>query len=111
MLFRSRLIDRVRRKAAQGRMLEKVADQTGGPKDDENAISSLARSEDCATVRRVLATLKPGQRELLELAFFSGMTHLQIAEATGKPLGTVKTTIRRALLELRECLAKEGYEL
>ena len=110
MLFRSRLVDRVRRKAVQSRLLEKMAGQADELKDDEEAINTLARSEDCATVRRVLAALKPEQRELLELAFFSGMTHLQIAEATGKPLGTVKTTIRRALLELREHLAKEGYE-
>lgn len=110
MLFRSRLIDRMRRKAAQSRALGKITGQAAEPKDDETAINTLARSEDCANVRRVLAALKPEQRELLEQAFFSGMTHPQIAETTGKPLGTVKTTIRRALIELRELLAKEGYE-
>ena len=111
MLFRSRLIDRVRRSASQARMMEKVAGQTDGiAHDDSSAVESLARQEDCSIVRRVMSALKSEQQELLKHAFFSGMTQQEIAENTGRPLGTVKTVIRRALIELRDRLTKEGYE-
>ncbi|MDB6138360.1 MAG: sigK [Verrucomicrobiaceae bacterium] len=111
MLFRSRLIDRVRRRASQGRMMQKVAAHADAESfDDGTAIDSLARQEDCFIVRRVMAALKTEQRELLQHAFFSGQTQQEIAENTGRPLGTVKTVIRRALIELRERLTREGYE-
>ncbi len=42
------------------------------------------------------------QRKTLEMAFFDGLTHSEIAELTGDPLGTVKTRIRTALLSLRK---------
>lgn len=110
MLFRSRLVDRVRRSATQTRTLEKVTAQTDPAEhDDATALEALARREDCHMVRRVMATLRDEQQELLRQAFFSGLTQQEIADQTGKPLGTVKTVIRRALLELRDSLAKEGY--
>ena len=111
MIFRSRLVDRVRRSASQGRMMEKVVAQSDPePADDQTALQALARREDCSIVRRVLAALKEEQQELLRHAFFKGWTQQEIADNTGRPLGTVKTTIRRALLELRERLTREGYE-
>lgn len=111
MLFRSRLIDRVRRRATQTRMIDSVTAQTDPEDyDDRTALESLARSENCGIVREVLKTLRSEQQELLHLAFFSGLTQQEIAEQLGRPLGTVKTVIRRALLELRERLQREGYE-
>ncbi len=111
MLFRSRLVDRVRRRATQSRTIERVVAQTD-PKehDDATALAALARREDCDIVRRVMAALKAEQQELLRYAFFSGWTQQEIADHTSKPLGTVKTIIRRALIELRELLTKEGYQ-
>ncbi len=52
-------------------------------------------------VRLVLAEMNPEQSKLLELAFFQGLTHTEIAEKTGEPLGTVKTRIRSGLQLLR----------
>jgi RNA polymerase sigma-70 factor (ECF subfamily) len=49
-----------------------------------------------------VAKLPPEQRKTLEMAFFDGLTHAEIAEMTGDPLGTVKTRIRSALLTLRK---------
>ena len=110
MIFRSRLIDRIRRRASQARMIEKVSEHANAePHDAVDGLINTARKEDCAVVRRALATLKDEQRELLNHAFFSGHTQQEIAEQTGKPLGTVKTIIRRALLELRAKLQREGY--
>jgi RNA polymerase sigma-70 factor (ECF subfamily) len=51
-----------------------------------------------------LRTLPDEQRRAVELAFFRGWTHGEIAEATGEPLGTIKARIRRALLSLRDLL-------
>ena len=53
-------------------------------------------------VRRVLKTLPEEQQRSLELAFFEGLTHSEIAAKTGDPLGTVKTRIRSALASLRK---------
>jgi len=50
----------------------------------------------------VIVKLPPEQRKTLEMAFFDGLTHSEIAEITGDPLGTVKTRIRSALLTLRK---------
>ena len=52
--------------------------------------------------RSVMVTLPLEQRKTLEMAFFDGLTHSEIAEMTGDPLGTVKTRIRSALLSLRK---------
>jgi len=110
MIFRSRLIDRIRRRASQARMIEKVTEHADAePRDAVDGLVNAARKEDCNIIRRVLATLKKEQRELLGHAFYSGLTQQEIAEQTGKPLGTVKTVIRRALLELRAKLQREGY--
>ena len=53
-------------------------------------------------VRLAISELPPEQRKVLDLAFFAGMSHSEIAESTGEPLGTVKTRIRLALQALRK---------
>lgn len=55
-------------------------------------------------VHKAMLALPAEQRQMVELAFFQGQTHTEIAEATGDPLGTVKTRIRTALLALRKSL-------
>jgi RNA polymerase sigma-70 factor (ECF subfamily) len=111
MLFRSRLIDRARRRASQARLIENIAAQANpDTHDDQTAVERLGRSENCHMVQRALGGLRQEQQVLLQQAFFSGLTQQEIAEQTGRPLGTVKTIIRRALLELRAQLQREGYE-
>lgn len=56
-------------------------------------------------VRQALAKLPCEQQHSMELAFFEGLTHAEIAEKTGLPLGTVKTRIRLALITLRRAFA------
>lgn len=55
-------------------------------------------------LKKVLEKLRPEHRVLMELAYFKGFTHEEIAEMMNIPLGTVKTRIRNALLQLREYL-------
>jgi RNA polymerase sigma-70 factor (ECF subfamily) len=58
----------------------------------------------CEKVRALIDELPPEQRTLLEMTYFSGMTHSEIADRTGFPLGTIKTKIRGALKKLRKDL-------
>lgn len=60
---------------------------------------------DADRVRTALAQLPAEQRELIELGFFGGVTHEEMARSTGIPLGTVKTRIRAGLRKLRAALA------
>ena len=55
-------------------------------------------------MKKVLEKLRPEHRVLVELAYFKGFTHEEIAEMMAIPLGTVKTRIRNALIQLREYL-------
>jgi RNA polymerase sigma-70 factor (ECF subfamily) len=61
-------------------------------------------------VRQALGTLPVNQREVVELAFFGGLTRQEIAETTGLPLGTVHTRARLGLQKLREALQEQGFE-
>jgi len=62
-------------------------------------------------VRAAIEDLTPIQREALDLAFFQGLTHVEVAERLGIPLGTAKTRIRSALLRLRDVLGDSLSEL
>jgi len=61
-----------------------------------------------ARVRRAMADLPPDQRQTLEMAYFQGLTHREISEMTGAPLGTVKTRMRLAMQKLRQALGDEN---
>jgi RNA polymerase sigma-70 factor (ECF subfamily) len=52
--------------------------------------------------------LPPAQQKVLELAYFEGLTHQELAERTGESLGTVKTRIRLGIAKLREALLNQG---
>jgi len=57
-------------------------------------------------VAAALDTLPPEQREVLELAFFSGLTHTELAARLNQPLGTVKTRVRQGMMKIRELLVE-----
>jgi RNA polymerase sigma factor (sigma-70 family) len=62
-------------------------------------------------VLEAIEELTPAQREALELAFFQGLTHVEVSERLGIPLGTAKTRIRSALLRMRDLLGDSVSEL
>jgi RNA polymerase sigma-70 factor (ECF subfamily) len=68
----------------------------------------MARSADwtraLGKIRSALTAMPPPQRSALDMAFFEGLSHTEIAEKTGEPLGTIKTRIRTGLLTLRKAL-------
>ncbi|MGO9938155.1 MAG: RNA polymerase sigma factor [Terracidiphilus sp.] len=69
-----------------------------------NLASEVERRTLMERVRRVMNNLPQEQQRSIELAFFEGLTHAEIAAQTGDPLGTVKTRIRAALMSLRKGL-------
>jgi RNA polymerase sigma-70 factor, ECF subfamily len=97
---RNRSISRLRRKGGKGEEL------------DENGVRLRADVESHAAqnlllekVREVLGSLPEGQREVMEYAYFEGMSHSEIAEKTGQPLGTIKTRIRSAMEALKKVMS------
>lgn len=106
-LARSRAIDRLRaRNRREDRTISIDDPNLHFDPLDENAspdqVVSFRQSRDA--VRAALEKLSPVQREAVELAFLKGMTHVEIAEKLGQPLGTVKTRIRQGLIRLRKHL-------
>ena len=61
-------------------------------------------AEELAGVRAAVVSLPRKQRDAIEMAFFGGMTHQEIAASLNEPLGTIKARIRRGLLKLRDTL-------
>lgn len=72
--------------------------------DTVGPLGSEQMSVDSIGLKKVLEKLKPEQRVLIDLSYFKGYTHEEIAEQEKIPLGTVKTRIRNALIQLREIL-------
>jgi RNA polymerase sigma-70 factor, ECF subfamily len=70
--------------------------------------AEVAGNLDRQEIAAALATLSDVQREAIELAYFSGLTQLEIAERTGAPLGTVKSRVRLGLLAMRAALTGEA---
>jgi RNA polymerase sigma-70 factor (ECF subfamily) len=69
-----------------------------------NVADEAERNIAMQRVRSVIANLPEEQRRTLDLAYFEGLSHTEIASRTGDPLGTVKTRIRQALITLRKAL-------
>jgi RNA polymerase sigma-70 factor (ECF subfamily) len=97
---RSRTLDRLRFDQRKKRVNEHADDQLPSPAggDPEGAFDLR---EQARLVRDALTVLKPEERQVIETAFFSELTHTEAAARLGQPLGTVKTRIRAALLTLR----------
>jgi RNA polymerase sigma-70 factor, ECF subfamily len=99
-LLRFRAIDIVRRRAREepGYEPRDSADDTADP------FEQLRASSESAALYRCLVTLERGQQRIIRLAFLDGLSHTELAASLAAPLGTVKSWIRRALLDLKRCL-------
>ena len=99
VIARNRAIDTLRRR----RPITDIADVIVSTEKDMSAETDRTRAME--RVRQVLGDMPGAQRQALELAYFDGMTHSEIATKTGEPLGTVKTRIRAGLLTLRKAFS------
>jgi RNA polymerase sigma-70 factor (ECF subfamily) len=108
-LARHKAIDLVRREANVRKRTADVDLELEMSDDDvdEEAWMRIRRDR----VRLAITELTPLQREALELAFFNGLTHVEVSEQLGIPLGTAKTRIRSALLRLRDLLGDSVAEM
>jgi RNA polymerase sigma-70 factor, ECF subfamily len=109
IIARSRALDRLR--ARNRRRAAHEASALGDPlarceASAEDPLRELVAAEARHAVRRALETIPAEQRRTLEMAYFGGMSQSEIAEATGEPLGTVKTRTRLGLQRLRRVLAE-----
>ncbi len=101
MIARRRLIDRLR--YANRRILtDSMEDILAEPSN--RADEQMQTSVEAKEAAKAMRNLRPEQRQVLLLSIIQGMSHQEICDATGMPLGTVKTHARRGLLQMRELL-------
>ena len=106
VLTRSRAIDRLRARRARP--------ETATESDTAESVVDLSATQDVellsaeqvTRLQRALKELPEVQRTALELAYYEGLTHVEVADRLGEPLGTVKTRIRQAVIKLRESLGE-----
>ena len=118
-LTRSRAIDHLRARKARRAEFEDSVDEIADLRDSRPSpeVDCMAARQ-ARLVRTAVGDLSPEQREPIELAYFLGLSHSEIAARTGLPLGTVKTRIRLGMIGLRgtlraywEALARKKVEL
>jgi RNA polymerase sigma-70 factor (ECF subfamily) len=109
VLVRSRAVDRMRTAAArrdQNRL--SLSDEWGLISLDPQPDSVTILNQERLMIQSALQLLPGEQRQALEMAYFAGLTHVEIASELGVPLGTVKTRIRAAMDKLRISLSQRG---
>lgn len=108
-LTRSRALDRLRSRGSTMRMMQQLKQTPPPPSQDKTPLEFAVLQERSQQVRTALAQLSPEQREILEIAYFEGLSQAQIAQRLNIPLGTVKTRSRQGLLKLRDCLESQRF--
>ena len=109
IMARNSAIDRIRQKRAQPKTLSYERAVTPEPESGDASPEELTADEQRRRkVQQVLRELPPEQREVVELAFFAGLTHAELAERLREPLGTIKSRIRMGLIRLRGLIEEPG---
>lgn len=98
VIARNRAIDALRKRKPETDVEDVVLSV------ETNFAENADRGRALVKIREALSTMAAAQRTALEMAFFEGLTHSEIAQKTGEPLGTIKTRIRAALLSLRSAV-------
>lgn len=96
VITRNRAIDSLRRRRPESDITDVVVSI------EPDLVGSTEMIRALEKIRGALGQMPAAQRSALEMAFFEGLTHTEIAEKAGEPLGTIKTRIRAGLLTLRK---------
>jgi RNA polymerase sigma-70 factor (ECF subfamily) len=107
-IVHNRAIDGLRRAAVHDRRRASDENLAERLEATERTDVEAARREESVVVRDALRSLPPEQTQVIELAYFGGFTHTEIAEMLTMPIGTVKGRMRLGLVKLRERLGQEG---
>jgi RNA polymerase sigma-70 factor (ECF subfamily) len=107
MRAKTRAIDRLRSIRRRDRTFVAPVDESVVQRREDQAPNPAVVAEDRGLIQTALAQLPEPQRRVIELAFFEGLTHSEIATRLGEPLGTVKTRARLGLDRLRGVLGGE----
>jgi RNA polymerase sigma-70 factor (ECF subfamily) len=112
-IARNRAIDSLRRAQTQPQLQsattdnDEDADVYDTTADDQpGPLDLLSRASDARALSHCMEDLSAPQRQSLALAFYDGLSHAEVADKMGEPLGTVKSWVRRALLSLKSCLER-----
>ena len=103
-ITRNRSIDRLRARQRRSRLINELQEAAADSAPQEAPGQTALAEDELAAVRAAVGSLPPEQRQAIEMAFFRGLTHLEIAEKLHEPLGTIKARIRRGMLKLRDSL-------
>jgi RNA polymerase sigma factor (sigma-70 family) len=120
-IARNRAIDSLRRKQTQVStvsstlagpeedsdhdLLDQIADTTPGPQEQ------LERATEARALQHCMDTLSAEQKSSLALAYYQGLSHSEVAEQMGHPLGSVKSWVRRGMQALKSCLERAAVAL
>jgi len=96
VIARNRAIDSLRKRRPEAEITEVIVSV------EPDLVRGVEWSRTIEKIRGALGSMLPPQRSALEMSFFEGLTHSEIAAKTGEPLGTIKTRIRAGLLALRK---------
>jgi RNA polymerase sigma-70 factor (ECF subfamily) len=103
-LARNRALDHLRLKSERQRRREDQTEELPPVIDAPQFEQALDEKRCAERVRALMGSLNPQQKKAIELAYFEGLSHTEIAETLKEPLGTVKSWIRNGLLRLKEGL-------
>ena len=106
MIARSRALDRVRRNSTRREGDLDSVEYRLGVADD--VCARVLKEEEARALQRELDTLSPGHRIAVDLSFYEGLTHTEIAAILSLPLGTVKTRLRNGVKQIRERLCEDA---
>lgn len=111
LIARSRALDRLRQRQSRERTAAAAEAEPVAPHTSAAFEENVLTQERRRRVQKAMATLPVDQKEVLELAFFGGLSQTEIADRTRTPLGTVKTRALLAMKKLRRDLREEIREL
>jgi RNA polymerase sigma-70 factor (ECF subfamily) len=100
-LARCRAIDRLRSHSTRIKLERPLVPEFHPPSAEASPEIAALRSQDRTRILQAMQALPQEQKELVELAYYAGLTHVELAEQLGLPLGTIKTRIRSAMMAMR----------